>query len=355
MAAGPAPANLNLFFTIAEATIGKVYTETDAMMPDVWKEYSTEVPFATLQHVDGWMGMLPKARMWVGPRVVHEPAPQTYAVLSRPYEHTAGIDRFIADADIFGVFADLLPFQARQLRRHPSYWTRDLIEGLGFFAGSGTGVTNPQLGTDGLTFFNTAHLQGVYQPTGPTYCNDFTGGGVSVAGGAPGGTGTNVTVGGTFSPTAFMTLTEYMMQYRGEDGEPLGVMPTKSMFPAALYGESNLVLKAASFAPPQWGTQGSGSGSAGTQVGAADNPLLRYGVTPFINRFLTNGQKWYLFDDTLVRKPLGWGVHRAPVAGIKTSESDESVFMNHRYLFGWWGHATPFWGGFPWTMSRSGP
>jgi phage major head subunit gpT-like protein len=357
MAAGPVPAaNFNIFFTIAEATLGNVYIETDESFPDVWKEYATEKPFPTLQHTDGWIGMVPKGREWIGPRVVHEPAAQTYTVISRPWEQTMAIDRFTMDADFYGVFMDTVTHQARQARRAPNYWTRDLIEASGNFVSGGVApYINPQLGTDGINFFSTSHLQNIYNPTSTTYSNDFTGGGINVAGGAPGGSGNNILVGGQFSPTSFMTLVEYMMQFKGEDGEPLGVLPNKAMFPAALWGESELVINSASYAPPQWATIGAGTGALGTQVGAADNPIMRFGVRPFINRYLNNGQKWYVMDSSRSRKPLGWGVFQPARFEIRVSENDPSVFDNHRYLYGVWAHWTPFFGGFPWLMCRSGP
>jgi len=354
MAAGPVPTNLAFFYTTAEATLGKVYLETDESMPDFWKDVATEVPFPSLQHVDGWIGMVPKPRMWRGPRVVHEPAAQTFTVESRPWEHTMGIDRFTMDADFMGIFADTTIHQARQARRQPNYWLRDLIEASGDFTNAGVATQNPQLGTDGLPFFSTAHLQNIYSPSSATYSNDFIGGGINVAGGAPGGSGANILVGGQFSPTSVMTLAEYMMQFKGEDGETLGVMPNLAMFPAALFGESQLVLVEMSFAPPQWATIGAGSGALGAQVGAADNPIRRFGINPLINRYLNNGNRWYLMDSTRSRRPLAWGVHRAPVFAIRVAETDTSVFDNHRYLFGIWGHAVPFWGAFPWLMCRSG-
>jgi phage major head subunit gpT-like protein len=343
------PANLSIFFTVAEATLDSVYLETDASFPDVWKEFANEKPFASLNFEDGWIEMLAKPREWRGSRVVHEPAPHTYTVTSRPWEHTVSVDRFMSDADLYGLLDSTIPFQARQARRLPNYWTRDLLEAIGDFASVGGNVTgNPQVGLDGLTFFNTSHPQNLYNPASTTtYSNDFTGGGANVPGGAPGGSGNNILVGGTFSPTSFMTLCEYMMQFKGEDGEVLGVMPSIAMFPAALMGEAELVLKSASFAPPAWAT-------ITGQVGAADNPIRRYGVTPVINRYLNNGQKWYLADTTRSQRGIRWGVHQSPVIAMRIAEQDPEVFNNHRYLIGYWGHAVPFWG-FPWLMVRSGP
>ena len=348
MAAGPAPSNLNLFLYVRRGdswqNLHRSRCGTAGHLERVryGKGVSDSPTYGRLDWDDAqasyvdWQPSCPRA----GRADVH----RSVSSVGAHGRHRSVYCRCGSDWS----HADLLVFQARQARRMPSYWTRDLLEGSGAFVGTGLGTANPQLGTDGLTLFNTAHLQGVYQTGGATYSNDFTGGGINVAGGMPGGSGNNILVGGAFSPTAFMTLAEYMMQYRGEDGEPLGAMPSTAMFPASLFGESQLVLKSMSFAPPAWG-------SIGSQVGAADNPLLRYGITPIINRYLTNGQKWYLFDGTKSRKPMGWGVHKQPTYAQQVAETSESVFSRHYYIFGLYGHATPFWGGFPWLMSRSGP
>ena len=263
MAAGPAPSISIFSYTFAEATVGKIFIEADAELPDIWKEYATEKAFPTLQHTDGWIGMMPKPRMWIGSRVVHEPAAQTYTVVSRPWEHTEGIDRFTADADLIGL--TLICSFSRRGKRGACRLTGRAIGSRDLARSSELAWTaNPQLGTDGLTFFNTAHLQGVYQTGGATYSMIYR--------------RRNQRCGRyarwlreqyprrrRVLSSAFMTLAEYMMQYRGEDGEPLGAMPSTAMFPASLFGESQLVLKSMSFAPPAWG-------SIGSQVGAADNP-----------------------------------------------------------------------------------
>ena len=324
------PSQFALFISTVNTSIGQVLS--DLTVPEVWKEYSTVVPSAGSQNVYGWTGKLAKPRVWKGSRVVVRANPQTYTVVNLPYEHTLTIDRFHLDDDLMGIYYRQLPDQAKTVRLLPNYWTRDLLEN----SGDQTGTR--QLGLDGLTAFNTAHPVNFYVSAAGTYSNDFTGGGQTING---------TLIGGQFSPTAFATLVEYGMTIKGEDGEPLGVYYDKMMFPAALKLEAELVMKSMSFAPPAWGT-------ITGQVGAADNPLKRFGVEPLINPYLTSNTKWYALDTTKSFRPLLWQVREAAQMAQRVNEGDPNVFDNHMYLWGWWGRVAPAWG-YSFLFARSGP
>lgn len=324
----PTPAQINLFISTVNTAIGQVYS--DASLPLFWQNFSTMIPTQSTQWAAAWTGMLPKARTWKGARVTVSPNPQTYIAVPLPYEHTVTIDRFHLDDDQMGVYYRTLPDQARQMRRQPDYWHRDLLESSGDFTGT------VQNGYDGLTYFNSAHPINFYVSAAGTYSNDFTGGGSTQNG---------VLVGGAFSPTAVATLAEYMMTLKGEDKEPLGIYPDTVMVPPALMMEANLVLREASFAPPAWGT-------ITGQVGAADNPILRFGMKPLVNTYLTSATKWYMMDTTKSFKPMLWIVREAPIMTPRVSEDDPIVFDLHHYLWGWWARATPAWG-YSFLMCRS--
>lgn len=323
---GVTPASLNLFISTVSTAIGQVYS--DASIPMLWEKFSSLMPCSSSQLALAWTGMLPKARVWRGSRVVVSPNPQTYIVVPLPYEHTVTIDRFHLDDDQFGYYYRTLPDQARQMKRQPDYWHRDLLEKSGDFTGT------VQNGFDGLTYFNTAHPINFYASGAGTYSNDFTGGG---SGG----------VGGAFGFTSVATLYEAMLRFKGEDGEPLGIQPNLVMVPPALSLESNLVLKEAMAAPPAWGT-------ITGQVGAADNPMLRFGLQTLVNPYLTSTTVWYMMDTTKSFKPMLWVVREAPVMTPRVSENDPIVFDLHHYLWGWWARATPAWG-YSFLMCRSGP
>jgi phage major head subunit gpT-like protein len=324
------PAQFNLFVSTVNTMIGQVYS--DLTVPEVWREYCTETVSSGEQEVYGWTGKLAKPRVWKGSRVEVRANPQTYAVVNMPYEHTLTIDRFHLDDDKYGIYYRMLPDQALTVRLLPNYWTRDLLENLGDQTGT------KQLGPDGLTAFHTAHPVNFYLPAAGTYSNDFTGGGQTI---------NQTPIGGAFGPTAFATAVEYGISIKGEDNEPLGVYYNRVMVPAALKLEAELVMKSMFFAPPAWGT-------ITGQVGAADNPLRRFGVEPLINPYLTSNTKWYLFDTTKAFKPIIWQVREQARIAQRVSENDPNVFDRHAYLWGWWGRAAPAWA-FTFLFARSGP
>lgn len=340
------PQQFTVFVSSVNTIVAAIYA--DNTVPDVWTDFATEIPSESSQEVYGWIGRLPKPRQWKGPRVTVSPAAQTYTLVNRPYELTVEIDRFRLDDDQYGIYYTLLPQMAIQTKRLPNFWLRDLLENTGDFTGTA------QNGYDTLTYFNTAHPIDVYSSGSGTYCNDFTSGGQSITGGIPNGTGSAIQVGGTFSPTSLATVAEYMLAIPGEDGEALGVMPGGLMVPSTLKMESELVVRGQFMAPPQWGVIGSGTGANATQVGAADNPLRRFGIETVVNQYLKNGSRWYLYDNTKAIKPMVWQVRVPAVFTPRVNESDPVVFDRHAYIWGTWGRVAPGWA-YSYLMARSGP
>lgn len=318
------PAQFAVFVSNVNTLIGQAWVEPEA---SVYTELAQTIPSSSTQNVYGWTGMLQVPRVWTGPRIVDEPAPQTYTLVNLPYEKTVAIDRFHLDDDMMGIYYRVLPDMARQIKRLPDLWSRDLLENRGTQTGS------RQNGLDTLTFFNTAHPIDFYDSSKGTYSNDAT------AGGIPG-------VGGAFSPTALATLYEYMLGLKGEDLEVLKVIPDTVMIPNQLKLEAELVIKSMTFAPPSWGT-------ITGQVGAADNPLRRFGLDMLINPYLKSATTWYLADTKRAFKPMIWQVREAPRMVPRIQENDPVVFDMHKYLWGGWGRAAPGWGP-SWLMARSG-
>jgi len=327
------PSQFGFFVTTVTTMIGAVYNSDD--VPSVWMSIASEVPITSSQLVLGWTGLMPKMRPWYGPRQPHEPAAQTYTITPIPYENTYAIDRFHLDDDQFGIYYRMLPDMARQAKRQPDYELRDLIENAGVMTGA------RQLGFDGLTHWNTAHPVNLYDVGVGTYSNDFRGGFVNTDG---------VTVGGELSPTAFTSAYEYMSTINGEDGERLGVRPRTLMHPTTLRAEVELILKSTFFAPPSWGAWA----PIGSQVGAADNPLKRFGVEPLENEFLKSNVNWYLLDTTKAFKPFLWGVREAVKTVPRINENDPAVFDSHVFQWGQWDRVTPAWD-YAFLSAISGP
>jgi len=329
--ASPVPASFATFVTNAQTYIRQAYSSAPISYP----EFTTTVTTKTEVYLDGWIGRMPKGREWLGPRVVYEPAAQTFSRSVLPWELTYGFDRFFSDDDQYGVYYPKLQDLALQAARLPEFQMRDFLEASGAYAS-----TASQLGLDGVSFFNTAHPVNLYNSGAGTYVNDFTGG-VAVG---------SSTVGGALSAAAFGSVAEYMMTIKAEDGERMGVTPDLLIIPPPLMGCAEYILKNAFSAPQTWDT----FGSLGTQVGASDNIYRRYGVRYLINHYLASNTKWYVADTTKAVKPLRWVQHTAPVFVQRVTENDPVVFDNHSFLWGWWarGVAIP---SYAWLIARSAP
>ena len=119
------PTNWLPFITTANTAIRQAWS----WLPTEYQLYTTTVPLADRSvFEDGWIGRMPKMRLWSGPRVYQEPSPQTYIVVPQPFELTYTLDRFKYDDDGFGVFYPLLLDFAMQTKLWPDYQMRDLIE-----------------------------------------------------------------------------------------------------------------------------------------------------------------------------------------------------------------------------------
>ena len=325
------PAQFNVFITNVNTMVREAYSSA----PIEYPAYTTTVTTDTEIWEDGWIGRMNKLRLWQGPRVVTEPAPQTYQVTVQPFEATYGLDMFKMADDKFGVYYPILTDLALQAKRDPEFQIRDMLENAGAQTGS------RQNGLDGLTFFNTAHPVDLYDSSKGTYINDFTGGGQSVGG---------VTVGGALSGVAFGTVYEYMMTLKDESGERLGITPNMLIIPPTLVAEAEYILKNQFSAPQSWAT----FGASVTNVGASDNLWKRFGVDYLVNKNLTSNTKWYLADTTKAVKPVRWVQRQGAEFVYRVTPQDPVVFDQHQYLYGVYYRACPAWS-YSWLMSRSGP
>jgi phage major head subunit gpT-like protein len=339
--AGPIPTNFNLFISDLSTALGTVYL-TDPLEAH-WQAVATQIPITSSQFVDAWTGLMPKARVWQGDRVVNTPSLQTYTVIPKPFELTYSIDRFHLDDDIHDAYFRMVPDLVRQTRRWESYEIRDMLENTGNWTGT------YQNGPDGLSFFNTAHQIDIYNSALGTYSNDFSGGAQNVTYTKANGGTVTVSTGGGLSPVAFKTLYEYMFTIKGEDNERIGVRADTLMHPVALKTDVEIIIKNAFFAPPNWNASGLTS-----QVGAAENPFRRFGIVPYMNEFLNDPQMWYLADTARSFKPIRWGLREAWRIVPRMNENDPVVFDTHNYLIGGWARGCPLWS-YSFLMTRSGP
>ena len=339
------PQNLNIFFTAVETRFWTAYTAA----PLVYKRLTTEYPVATETWITGWIGMLDKAREWIGSRVVRTPAPQTYAVAMQLFELTEGIDEIKLRNDTYGIYNPIISMMGINMAKHPDYQLRDLWQNQG----SQTGPR--QLGLDGLNFWHTAHPVDFYDASKGTYPNDYTNGGQTVNG---------IVIGGALSPNAFATVWEDMSRRKSETGESQNVVSDLCTIPPMLKLAADTILQAQFMGLPVIGSIGTGAG------GTPNAPLV--GTTENVMRAWTDrlvwldlggsgsvgggtyDQLWYMADVSKPIKPWSHLLNMAPDFIIRNQPTDPAVFDTHTYQYGSKTYDAPAWA-FPWLASRSGP
>lgn len=300
------PANFAFFLTGLRVMFGESYGTTPIWIDKLVRT----VPSSTDTEGYGWTGMLDKPRLWDGPRVVHQPAPQTYFLQNQLWELTESIDKLRLDDDKYGIYYRTIPDMGVSMKKNPDWQLRDLLEN----AGKQTGAR--QKGLDGLTHWNTAHPVDFYDASKGTYCNDFLGG-VSVGG---------ITVGGVLTPNAYATLRQEFMNRKAENGEKLGLVPTLTWGPAQLDVVAKYILQAEILGLKS-------AYGATDNVGSATN-VLRASTDWWMNADLTSNTTWYMTDQSRGDKPFIRQQRQAVTLVQRTSPTDPVVFDTHTYLFG---------------------
>lgn len=334
-----APANFQIFFTQIKTGYELAYQATP-----LWNlSLALEVPITNEQVVNGWLGMMPRAREWIGKRIVHTPQPETFLVKVKNFELTWGEDRFKLDDDKlnFNLYAPWVRQHGMMDAKEADYSLRDLI----FNTGSWSGV----LGTDGLAIWSAVHPVDVYDSSAGTYCNDFRGG-VSVDG---------RTVGGALTHSSFKSVYDVASVRKMQNGEAGMTTPNVMLASTLLRGEAELVLKNQFAAPAAFGGMGTGVVGSGNApfVGAVNNPTMGWVDLTLIEDWAKTsayGLMWVLAKTNGPVKPFTLFRRQAAVTVPRVAETDPSVFDSHLYQFGSYQRlaVAP---GLPFLSSISGP
>lgn len=321
------PANLSFFFTNLETRFWAAY----GTAPIAYDKICTTYSVSSEQWVSGWMGMLNKMREWVGPRITHSPAPQTYLVPIQNFELTESIDQFKLEDDTYGIYFPTVSFMGEQSKKWPDYQVRDLLLNQGSQTGS------RQKGLDGLNQWSTVHPVNYYDASYGTYSNDFRGG-FSVNG---------VTVGGALGVNQFATLWEEIASRKSESGEALGLMADLTMTAPQLKITLDTILQAQFFAPAT-------IGNLSSQVGSAENMLKGWTDRLVWPDLAASPTTWFQLVCNKPIKPFSWLLRQAPNFVYRVNPQDPVVFDEHTYLYGTMARGAPAWS-FAWLSAISGP
>jgi phage major head subunit gpT-like protein len=343
------PANINTLFTAFET---RFWTALDTT--PVWnKEVADTYPAPTEFWQSAWLDMIDKSREWIGPRVVHTPAPVNYTVQIQNWELTEAVDLFKVQDDLHGIYNPIVSMMATSMKKTPDFQLRDLLQN------QGSQTLARQICYDGLTFFNTAHPVDYWDASKGTYANDLTGGGVVVNG---------TTIGGQLTNLGFSTAYQDMVRQKTAMGEAWGVVPSHVLNGPMLKQTADTLLQAQFLGAPVVGVMGAGNNQTagqpavanGPMVGASTNMLKGWAeelMIPDLGGPGTVGNTtfdfcWYLGDFKKAVKPLIWLLNQAANFVPRTRLDDPVVFDTHTLLYGSTMRASPTYS-FPQLLRRS--
>ncbi len=141
---------------INQATIAAAFTGFRTLFnqgfdgaASVYKQMAMVVPSSMREEVYPWLGQMASMREWVGPRIVKNLSVHGFTIKNRDFENTVSVPRNDIEDDRFGVFGPMFQELGKAAAEHPDQLVLALLAS-GF-------TTNCY---DGQPFFDTEHPMG---------------------------------------------------------------------------------------------------------------------------------------------------------------------------------------------------
>jgi len=250
--------------------------------PDTWQKFAFIVPSASASVIYPFLEKFGGMQEWIGDRQIKNLASKKMEVVNRDFEDTVSVKRNDIEDDQYGLYGSLI---AQMGYNGAKLWQELAIAAL---------LGNPAW-IDGGDFFSSTRKFGE----------------------------NTIVNGSTNALTApnYATARQTMLQYKGHNGKPLGVLPDLLIVGPALEGMAFSIVK----------DRVQAKAGATTDV-AGDNPWMGtadYAVVPEIT-----GNEWFLSSTKGVVKPVAVQQRKQPVLTRMDNDTDENVFKRNEYLYG---------------------
>lgn len=279
-------ANLEAVFINIKTTFNKAFEAA----PSDWEKTTMKVPSGSSQNNYNWLSRFPKMRKWIGDKTIKALSAFGYTIVNDDFEATVSVDRNDIDDDTLGIYGPMAQeagFSAKQL---PDELDADLKNGA-----------FTSLCFDGQYFYDTDH------PVG-----DGAGGTSSVANKI-----TAVLSAATLAllEASYGALRHAVMNFKDDEGRPLGLVPNLLEVPPALEGVANIIAYADKL------------------VDNSPNPY-KGTCTVKVNPRLTSATAYMLHVTNRPLKPFIYQERKAPVFVQQTTADSDDVFMRKEFKFG---------------------
>lgn len=277
---------ISAIFTNFNATFQKAF---DAA-PSQWQDTAMRVPSTGLQNDYSWIDLFPKMRKWLGDKYVKSLKAHGFTIVNDEWEATVAVLRKHIETDQLGIYEPAVRdvgFSSKQL-------PDEIVSELKNNAFAATCF-------DGQFFYDTDH---------PVTDADGVSGSVSNAGTAALSCATLALAAASYGAARLA-----VMQFKDDEGRPLGLMPDTLEVPPALEATARTLLESDRLDD--------------------DKPNPYRGTAKLIvNPRLTSTTAWFLHVTSRPLKPFIYQERKAPMPVQQTGMEAEGVFMRGEYKYG---------------------
>ena len=252
-----------------------------------WKQIATEVDSTLAVENYAWLGQPPVVRQWIDERVPKGLSEYGYTLKNLKWETSIRVDAEVLEDEQYGQVKMRVSQMPGAVARHQNILVFNLLSG---------GHSN--LCYDGSNFFDTTHSEG----NSGTQVNYYPSGMALTA-------------------ANYGTVRAAMMQYKDDQGQLVGSMPTALLVPAQLEEQARIILNADFIAS-----------DAGT---ASQTNIWKGSAKLIVVPWLTDPTQWYLLDLSAYVKPVIFQ-NRIPMQfkALDGGSDSDNVFMRDAYLYG---------------------
>jgi phage major head subunit gpT-like protein len=255
------------------------------MAPDTWKSFAGTAPSSSASNIYPFLEQFGGMREWVGDREIKSFASKKLEVLNKDYEDTVSVGRNDIEDDQYGLYGALI---AQMGLNSAKLWNELAYEAL--LGGSS------EKWLDGSAFYLTTRKYG-----SNTICNKTT---------------------SALSETTFNTAYQAMLEYKGHNGKPLGIVPDLLIVGPNLRATAWDIVK----------NQFAYDATDKVQIGNVNANLVDLLVAPELTG--TYDDYWFLACTKGVLKPVMVQQRKMPKLTRMDKEDDENVFMRKEFIYG---------------------
>lgn len=273
---------LEATFTGFRSLFNKSFGAAEPLYPKI----ATVVESSSDKESYNWLGSVPALREWTDERIPGALRAHEYEIPNRKYEATVEVDRETFEDDRLSQVRPRIEELAVRAATHPDELVVELLNN-GFSTEC----------YDGQYFFDSDHLEG------------------------DSGTQSNVITGALASATLESAVTA-MMQFRDDQGKPLGVMPDTLLVGPDNYFAAREILNSVSIVV-------AGASDIEKPSGNPLSGMLNLLVSPHVDN-----SKWFVLATQHPVRPLLLQWRIKPEFTAVTDPSDEYVFSTDVFKYG---------------------